>query len=153
MGRRKPVNSRTFVTTSLVFSLFAAQAVYPAPEQSYPRQETGIASYYSSAFNGRRTASGERFSNTALTAAHLHYPLGTRLRVTNLKNRRRVLVRVNDRGPFVSGRVISVTRRAARILRFEKAGLTEVKVAVVGSGKRRAARHRATRRVAPGHTA
>jgi rare lipoprotein A len=136
----------------LVFSLLAAPAVHPAPEQSSPRQETGIASYYSSAFNGRRTASGERFSNTALTAAHRQYPLGTRLRVTNLKNRRRVLVRVNDRGPFVAGRVISVTRRAARILRFERAGLTEVTVTVVGSGKRRAARHRATRRGASGHT-
>jgi rare lipoprotein A len=126
------MHSRTVITTAFVCCLFTAQAVSPAPEQSSPGPETGIASYYSSAFNGRRTASGERFRNTALTAAHRQYPLGTRLRVTNLKNGRRVIVRVNDRGPFVPGRIISVTRRAARTLRFERAGLTEVKLADLG---------------------
>lgn len=74
---------------------------------------TGKASYYSSRYNGRRTASGERFSNKAMTAASTEHPFGTKLRITNVANNKSAVVRVNDRGPFVKGRSISVTRRAA----------------------------------------
>jgi rare lipoprotein A len=76
--------------------------------------------------NGRRTANGERFSNNALTAAARAYPLGTMLRVTNLKNNRSTIVKVNDRGSFRRGYVIRLTKRAARELQLAHAGSAEV---------------------------
>jgi rare lipoprotein A len=78
--------------------------------------DSTVTSYYSSRYNGRRTASGERFNNNALTAAHPLHAFGTRLRLTNTNNGKSVVVRVNDRGPFVKGRDLSVTRQAARQL-------------------------------------
>jgi len=118
-------------------SLCLAQSQTPAPAPAQPAtapasepatKDTAICSYYSSKFAGRRTASGERFSNNALTAAHREYPMGTKLRLTNVKNGKSVVVRVNDRGPFVKGRDISVTRRAAKELGFGKAGFVEVEI-------------------------
>ena len=88
--------------------------------------ETGRASWY--ALHGNRTASGERFDASAMTAAHRSYPFGTRLRVTNLANGRSVVVRVNDRGPVVRGRVIDVSRAAAEALGFKKGGTTRVRI-------------------------
>lgn len=90
--------------------------------------ETGICSYYSRSHNGHITASGQTFDSKALTAAHRTYPMGTRLKVTNLSNNRSIIVTVNDRGPFVKGREISVTRHAAEELGFIKEGLTKVSI-------------------------
>ena len=90
--------------------------------------QSGIASVY--AYNGGRTASGERMTNGALTAAHRTLPFGTMVRVTNARTGRSVVVRINDRGPFVHGRVIDVTPAAARALGFS--GLAPVILAVVG---------------------
>ena len=89
---------------------------------------SGICSYYARNYEGRRTASGRRFSNSALTAAHRTLPMGTRLKLTNLANHRSVIVTVNDRGPFIESREISVTRRAAQQLGFVRAGLTRVSI-------------------------
>src|SRR5580765_2213935 len=83
-------------------------------------------SYYSSKYNGRRTASGQRFNNNRLTAASKTYSMGTRLKLTNVKNGKSAIVTVNDRGPYVSGREISVTRRAAQQMGFLHAGVTQV---------------------------
>lgn len=93
--------------------------------------QTVTASFYSSRYDGRRTASGERFSSSALTAAHREMPFGTRVRLTNLSNQKSVVVRVNDRGPFVKGRDISVTRAAARRLGFTRAGTAQVSMEVL----------------------
>lgn len=82
--------------------------------------EEGIASYYSDPFHGRTTASGEPYDKEALTAAHPKLPFGTRVKVTNLDNGRTVWVVVNDRGPFVEGRIIDLSEAAAR-----KLGITE----------------------------
>ncbi|WP_313115786.1 septal ring lytic transglycosylase RlpA family protein [Ectopseudomonas guguanensis] len=90
--------------------------------------ETGKASYYAQAHHGKRTASGERFDQNALTAAHRTLPFGTRVRVTNLNNERSVVVRINDRGPFVRGRVIDVSRAAAVRLEMLRAGVVPVRV-------------------------
>jgi rare lipoprotein A len=90
--------------------------------------QSGVASVY--AYSGGRTANGERSSPEALTAAHRTLPFGTRVRVTNRNNGRSVVVRINDRGPFVRGRIIDVTPAAARALGFSS--LADVSVAVVG---------------------
>ena len=75
-----------------------------------------VASYYGKELAGRRTASGERFNPGAMTAAHRTLPFGTRVRVTNIHNGRSVIVRINDRGPFVKGRSIDLSRGAARAI-------------------------------------
>jgi rare lipoprotein A len=90
--------------------------------------QSGIASVY--AYDGGRTASGERASPGALTAAHRTLPFGTMVRVTNRSSGRSIVVRINDRGPFVSGRIIDLTPAAARALGFS--GLANVDVDVVG---------------------
>jgi rare lipoprotein A len=90
--------------------------------------EVGIASWYGPGFQGRRTASGQRYDMYAMTAAHKTLPFGTRVRVTNLANRRSVVLTINDRGPFVKGRIIDVSKRAAQALGFERQGKTKVSV-------------------------
>lgn len=106
---------------------FALQTIWPAPAKA----ESGIASIYGSprdGYAGGRTASGERVNPNALTAAHKRIPFGTLVHVTNRRNGRSVVVRINDRGPFVRGRVIDVTPAAARALGFS--GLAHVTLAV-----------------------
>ena len=99
--------------------------------------QTGLAAYYSHRLNGGRTASGERFNNAALTTAHQTLPFGTRVRVTNAKNGKSVVLRVNDRGPTQPNRILDVSRAAAQRLNFVRAGLVEVKLEVVGVPKSR----------------
>jgi len=91
----------------------------------------GFASYYGAGFHGRRTASGERFDQHALTAAHRTLSFGTKVRVTNARNGNSVVVTVNDRGPFVRGRVIDVSRAAAQRLGMLGAGVAPVRLDVV----------------------
>ncbi|WP_017664139.1 septal ring lytic transglycosylase RlpA family protein [Porphyrobacter sp. AAP82] len=91
----------------------------------------GSASYYAARFDGRRTASGERFDSAAMTAAHRTLPFGTRVRVTNLANGRSVIVRINDRGPFTRGRMIDVSRAAASELGLVARGHGMVELALV----------------------
>ena len=95
--------------------------------------QTGIASVYS----GGRTADGEHASASGLTAAHRSLPFGTMVRVTNNRSGRSVVVRINDRGPFVRGRIIDVTPAAAHALGFS--GLAPVTVTVIGHGGRHGA--------------
>jgi rare lipoprotein A len=91
----------------------------------------GKASYYAKYFHGRKTASGELFNNYDLTAAHRTYPFGTYLNVVNKKNNLNVIVRVNDRGPFVKNRIIDLTESAARCIGGYHAGIVPVKVEVL----------------------
>src|SRR5262249_20191464 len=93
---------------------------------------TGMASYYGGGFHGRRTASGARFDSSALTAAHRSLPFGTMVRVTHLGNGRSVVVRINDRGPFVGGRVIDLSSGAAGVLGMHGQGVARVRISVVG---------------------
>lgn len=102
--------------------------------------ETGKAVYYGRKFAGRRTASGQRFNPAAMTAAHNTLPFGTKVKVTNTKNNRSVVVVINDRGPSTPGRIIDVSAAAAKKLGFIRAGIAEVKVEVVGKTAGRAAR-------------
>ena len=88
----------------------------------------GKASYYGAKHHGKRTASGERFNQHALTAAHRTLPFGTRVKVTNLNNDRSVVVRINDRGPHIRGRIIDLSREAADRLGMLRAGVVRVRV-------------------------
>ncbi|MCS3466342.1 rare lipoprotein A [Pseudomonas sp. JUb42] len=90
--------------------------------------ETGSASYYGSQHQGKRTASGERFDQNSLTAAHRQLPFGTRVKVTNLDNDQSVVVRINDRGPHTRGRLIDVSRSAAEQLGMLRSGTAKVRV-------------------------
>jgi rare lipoprotein A len=102
-------------------------AKIPAPSQPL-LVETGLASWYGRRFHGRLTASGEVFNQEKFTAAHRTLPWGTRVKVTNLNNGKSVEVRINDRGPFGKGRIIDVSRAAARVLGMVESGITTVRV-------------------------
>ena len=102
----------------------------PVKATSY--SAVGWASWYGREFHGRRTADGETFDMGALTAAHKTMPLPCYARVTNLRNGRSMVVRVNDRGPFVADRLIDVSARVANLLDFQRTGVTKVKIEFVG---------------------
>jgi rare lipoprotein A len=109
----------------------------PTVEPGY--EQVGTASWYGADFHGRRTASGEVFDQDALTAAHPTLPIPSLVQVTNLQNGREVIVRVNDRGPFVRSRLIDVSRAAADALGFASAGHARVHVRYLGPAPRRVA--------------
>ena len=92
----------------------------------------GLASFYAAKFHGRRTASGEIFNTHALTAAHLTLPFGTKVKVTNLRNGKSVIVRINDRGPHVRGRIIDLSVAAAKKIGLNRAGTVRVKLEILG---------------------
>jgi len=94
-------------------------------------QQEGFASWYGPGFHGRRTASGERFNTHAMTCAHKSLPFGTRLKVTNLETGQASVVTVNDRGPFVRGRIIDVSKKAAQELDLIRTGVAKVKIETV----------------------
>lgn len=89
--------------------------------------QTGMASFYNDKFEGKTTASGEVFSQSKLTAAHKTLPFKTKIKVTNLANNRSVIVTVNDRGPFVKGRILDLSKKAAVKLDFVDQGVAKVK--------------------------
>src|SRR5262245_32054188 len=101
--------------------------VSPVEKQPY---QVGIASWYGKQFHGRTTASGEDFDMFELTAAHRLLPLGTYVKVTNLRNGKWIVVRVNDRGPYVDGRIMDLSYSAARMLNF-RSGIERVRLDVV----------------------
>jgi rare lipoprotein A len=118
------------VITSGVFVFFLVGATALAADASKkPTGNSGLASVYSQSSHGR-TASGERLISTNLTGAHRTLPFGTNVQVTNRRNGHSVIVRINDRGPFIRGRVIDVTPAAARALGFS--GLAPVLLTVLG---------------------
>jgi len=109
----------------------------------------GLASFYGYDFAGRLTANGERFNPQAMTAASKTLPFGTLVRVTNRHNGRSVVVRINDRGPYVGGRVIDLSLGAASVVGMLGSGVAAVDIAIIGSGSRtlvaaNSPRHRAT---------
>lgn len=98
--------------------------------------QEGMASWYGAPYHGRATASGERYDQEGLTAAHRSLPFGTMIRVTNLASGRSLVLRVNDRGPFKPDRIVDVSRRAARELGFLGAGSAPVRLEVLeGAGE------------------
>jgi rare lipoprotein A len=115
-----------------VLFLGLALSLAPGCANSGPGR-AGVASYYADAYHGRPTASGEKFDMHKMTAAHRTLPFGTLVRVTRADTGQSVTVRVNDRGPFVQGRVIDLSYAAARKLGMLKSGLAEVRLDVLGT--------------------
>lgn len=101
----------------------------PAANPNY--NQVGVASWYGPGFHNKKTANGETYNMNALTAAHTTLPMPSYVRVTNLENNRSLLLKINDRGPFVDDRLIDVSRRGAQLLGFEKRGTTRVRVEAV----------------------
>ncbi len=126
-----------FITLVLLFGnrLFC-QDTLNAVSARKNEPTTGTASFYAKKFNGRKTSSGERFSNDSLTAAHKKFKFGTYVLVRNLKNDSTVIVKINDRLPQKSKRSIDLTLRAAKQLNFVRSGLTKVEITVLDSLKK-----------------
>jgi len=111
-------------------SSMAGKSKKPKSQKASPYQ-VGTASWYGSYFQGKPTASGEPYNMYDLTAAHPELPLGTLVKVTNLRNGRSVVVRINDRGPVVPGRIIDVSYNTARTLDFKARGIQRVRLDIV----------------------
>lgn len=112
-------------------------AAPPAPHAVAGDVETGLAAVYSNKLHGRATANGERYDRNKLTTAHKTLPFGTLVRVTNVKNKKSVVLRVNDRGPTQAGRVVDISPKAAKALGMSTRGMAEVTVTVLKpAGKR-----------------
>ncbi|MEK9967791.1 MAG: septal ring lytic transglycosylase RlpA family protein, partial [Ferrovibrio sp.] len=103
---------------------------YPKEDPNY--DETGIGSWYGDQFHNKVTANGEIFDMNEVTAAHPTLPMPSLVRVTNMENGRSIVVRVNDRGPYVNGRVIDLSRRSAQLLGYDRQGTAKVRVQYVG---------------------
>lgn len=106
------------------------------PQEDFEYVETGISSWYGPGFHGKKTANGEIYDQMAMTAAHRTLPLPSVVRVTNLKNGRSVVLRVNDRGPFAKERIIDVSQAAAQKLGFEVSGTAQVRVEILPAESR-----------------
>lgn len=137
---RRRVLTQSMLAAILVSSLGAAPGqhdlgpkidvpVFIEPAKPY---QVGRASWYGELFHGKITANGEIFDMNRMTAAHPELPLGSYVRVTNLSNGRSIVVRINDRGPVIPGRIIDLSYKAAETLRFRGKGLQRVRLDVVG---------------------
>jgi len=101
------------------------------PQEDYEYNEVGVSSWYGKDFHAKKTANGEKYDMNSLTAAHKTLPLPSIVRVTNLENGRSLILRVNDRGPFVNNRIIDVSKRGAKLLGFQQQGTTKVRVQIL----------------------
>lgn len=97
----------------------------------FAQEFKGEASYYPKSFDGNMTASGEAFDSALFTAAHCSLPFNTKVKVTNLSNDKSIIVKINDRGPFVDGRIIDLSRSAAKKLGFIRKGVARVKIEIL----------------------
>ena len=110
------------------FALLAVGFLILATCREPSSYEEGVASFYADSLHGEATASGEKYDQRAMTAAHRTLPFESRVKVTNLGNGKSVWVRINDRGPYAEGRIIDLSRAAAEKLRFTKEGTAQVRL-------------------------
>ncbi len=132
---RRPARPRTasLAAATVMLSVYLLPPA-EADEAASERGESGLASWYGAAHQGRRTASGERFDRRQFTAAHPFLPFATMLRVTALGSGRSVLVRVNDRGPNHPGRLVDLSEAAAHAIGMDRAGVARVAISVLSPG-------------------
>ncbi|PID90502.1 MAG: hypothetical protein CSA97_02580 [Bacteroidetes bacterium] len=117
----------------VLLTLLAGLASMALGQKSFSQE--GLASYYADKFQGRTTASGDRYDKAKFTCAHMSLPFGTELLVTNLENGKQTTVQVNDRGPFVANRIIDLSRAAAEEIDMVKSGVAKVKVEIASQAK------------------
>lgn len=139
-SRGLPKKSSTFSIMKahflIVCTVLLSTSVLFSGTQNPCRPQTGTASFYGRKFEGRRTSSGERYRHDSLTAAHKTLPFGTRVRVTHLSSGKHVMVRINDRLPMRSKRIIDLSGKAAQTLNMIRAGLAKVEVVCVADTAR-----------------
>ena len=109
------------------------------PEVNYEYDEIGLASWYGPNFHGKKTANGEIFDQNKISAAHKTLPMPSIVKVTNLKNNKELVIRINDRGPFVRGRIIDLSKKAAEVLDIIRTGTAKVRVKILESESRKVA--------------
>jgi len=126
---------RVFKITISMLSLIAIVSCGSAPAKSQQDwigyTESGKASFYAAKYQFRKTASGERYNQYDKTAAHKKLPFGTKVKVTNIKNGRSVVVKINDRGPFIKGRIIDLSKSAFSAIGDTSSGVISVKIEVI----------------------
>jgi rare lipoprotein A len=127
LARSRAIAS-AFIASALTSSVLIASVLLASVPSPGAASEVGTASYYGRGHAGRRTASGTRFDPRAMTAAHRKLPFGSRVRVTNLRNGRTVVVLISDRGPYTRNRLIDLSHGAARRLDFVRDGTTRVRL-------------------------
>lgn len=124
------IKHKNIILLALFFVFLGGCGTPHTPSKSYEKgdKEVGYASWYGGKFHGRKTASGETYDQDKMTAAHKTAPFGTLVRVTNLDNGKNTIVKINDRGPFVKGRIIDLSREAARRIGMLTTGTARVKL-------------------------
>lgn len=127
----QPAAEKTVEVQTAIMATDEIKVEMSTAQEVKPEGIVGLASFYAAKFNGKRTASGEKFSSKVLTAAHLTLPFGTLLRVTNLQNMKSVIVRVNDRGPHVRGRIVDLSRAAAELIGMRHTGTARVELEIL----------------------
>ncbi|MCW8354663.1 septal ring lytic transglycosylase RlpA family protein [Marinomonas sp.] len=125
----RAMSTLLWVTLSLTLAACASGPISRSDAVGF--EETGGASYYAMKYQGRKTASGELFDQKAMTAAHKRLPFGSKVKVTNIENGKSVVVRVNDRGPFVRGRIIDLSKSAFQRIGNTRDGVIEVEIEVL----------------------
>jgi len=123
---------------------------YQPLKDAHGFREKGIASWYGRAFHGRKTANGETYNMYAMTAAHKTLPLGTHVRVRNLRNGKKLVLRINDRGPFVRGRIIDLSYQAAKEIGLVGPGTAPVEIVALGMPKKKPSTGKVRRTFVPG---
>jgi peptidoglycan lytic transglycosylase len=129
--------TKALVSSALISLLLLAGIDAQAAGIAPGHTQAGIASYYHDRFHGRRTASGTAYNKNALSAAHKTLPLGSKVKVTDTRSGRSVVVNINDRGPYAKGRVIDLSRAAAQEIGLNKKGVAKVKIEVLSVPQRR----------------
>lgn len=124
---------KVLIRNPIIFTLLFIVICFSGYAQG---NETGLASFYSDAFEGKKTASGDIYKSSKMTAAHRTLPFGTQVKVTNLSNNKSVTVTVNDRGPFVKDRIIDLSKAAAVKLDYIDQGVTKVKIEPIKKQKK-----------------
>jgi rare lipoprotein A len=139
-SHQRPVSNKTKKTSKVKF-ISVTKAPTLAEFDTSKKVYKGVSSYYGKAFHGKLTANGEIFDMYGVTAAHKTMPLNTVARVTNLINNKSLILRINDRGPYVEGRILDCSYGAAKKLDFLDTGMTEVKIEVIEWGDNKYMHH------------
>lgn len=135
-GDDPPPPAASAATNYKIGKPYQVAGVWYYPQEDFSYDETGIASWYGPNFHAKLTANGETFDQNAVTAAHKTLQMPAVARVTNLENGRSIIVRINDRGPFVNGRILDLSRRSAQLLGMEGQGTAKVRVQVLAEESR-----------------